>query len=316
MIDAALEGRIREAIDRDDFRAATTEAVRGYGPQIAGYLRAVLRSDDAAVEAFSQFCEFVWKGIPKFRQEASFLTWSYQLAWAAVRRISEDPYRRRARRLTTGEMEGLAAEVYSTGLERREQAMNRVAELRAQLTAAEQTLLVLRIDRRLSWKEIALVLDEGGEPAAAASALRKRFERLKGKVREARRARGAARLQEPVDQVELGEGVGVAVDVRAAVGRDLERADAVDAAGIGGHDRVELSPSPGRQLDRGHDHGQAEDAGDVERAAVGREAERPLARLDAGHDGSGAAAVEREQAHVRLAVDRRDGLAVGERVSA
>jgi len=183
MIDAALEGRIRDAIDRDDLRAATTEAVRGYGPQIAGYLRAVLRCDDAAGEAFSLFCEFVWKGIAKFRQEASFLTWSYQLAWAAVRRLSEDPYRRRRRRLTTGEMEGLAAEVYSTSLERREQVRDRVAELRTQLTPAEQTLLVLRIDRKLSWKEIGLVLDEG-DGAAAVSALRKRFERLKGKVRE------------------------------------------------------------------------------------------------------------------------------------
>jgi RNA polymerase sigma-70 factor (ECF subfamily) len=183
MIDAALEARIRDAIDRGDIRDATTAAVRGYGPQIAGYLRAVLRSDDAAAEAFSLFCEFVWKGLPGFRQEASFLTWSYQLAWAAVRRISEDPYRRRARRLTTGEMEGLAAEVYSTSLERREQAKDRIAELRARLTPAEQTLLVLRVDRRLSWKEVALVLDEGDD-GAAASALRKRFERLKEKIRE------------------------------------------------------------------------------------------------------------------------------------
>jgi RNA polymerase sigma-70 factor, ECF subfamily len=183
MIDASLEQRIGAALDRGDLEAATTEAVRGYGAQIAGYLRAVLGSDDAAAEAFSIFCEFVWIGIGKFRRQCSFFTWSHHLAWGAVRRIYADPYRKRARRLMTSELERVAAHVFSTSLERRrDAAADRLAELRHRLTPAEQTLLILRLDRNLSWSEIAQVLEEDGAGAEEA-ALRKRFERLRAKIR-------------------------------------------------------------------------------------------------------------------------------------
>ena len=184
MIDPALEHRIAGALDRGDRSAATTEALRGYGPQIAGYLRAVTKSEQAASDAFSIFCEFVWVGLPKFRRESSFFTWAYRLAWGAVRRLAEDPFVRRARRLETSEVEALAAEIYSTSYERmRDEAPQRLAELRGRLTPAEQTLLILRIDRGLSWKEIAQVLDEEGASADEA-ALRKRFERLRAKIRD------------------------------------------------------------------------------------------------------------------------------------
>jgi len=72
-----------------------------------------------------------------------------------------------------------------------------LARLRASLSVEEQTLLVLRVDRELEWEEIAEVLGPGPEdddtppggggarPAARrAAALRKRFERLKARLRE------------------------------------------------------------------------------------------------------------------------------------
>ena len=49
---------------------------------------------------------------------------------------------------------------------------------------------MLRVDRGLSWGEVALVLaDEQGEPVEE-SALRKRFERLKDKLAERARQEG------------------------------------------------------------------------------------------------------------------------------
>jgi RNA polymerase sigma-70 factor (ECF subfamily) len=57
-----------------------------------------------------------------------------------------------------------------------------LAELRAQLSDADRTLLALRIDQQLSWEEIAEVLaEEGARPEPAT--LAKRFERVKERLR-------------------------------------------------------------------------------------------------------------------------------------
>jgi DNA-directed RNA polymerase specialized sigma24 family protein len=61
--------------------------------------------------------------------------------------------------------------------------------LRATLTPEEQSLLTLRVDRELSWREVAEVMAEEGRPADE-PALRKRFGRLKEKLAGAARERG------------------------------------------------------------------------------------------------------------------------------
>ena len=188
MIDPGLEAEIRAALDRGDLDRAASVAVKGYGPQVLGYLRAILRSEPDAAEVFSIFCEFLWTGLSKFRGESSFFTWAYQLAWAAARRFREDPFRMRALRLSTPAMGELAAQVFSTTASHlRAENKDRLADLRAQLDPAEQTLLVLRLDRELSWSEIAQVFDDSGVSEAA---LRKRFERLKERIRGLAEAAG------------------------------------------------------------------------------------------------------------------------------
>jgi DNA-directed RNA polymerase specialized sigma24 family protein len=61
---------------------------------------------------------------------------------------------------------------------------DRMAALRAELSPEDQTLLTLRVDRDLPWGDVADILDEA-EPA-----LRKRFERLKLRLRELARTHG------------------------------------------------------------------------------------------------------------------------------
>ena len=62
----------------------------------------------------------------------------------------------------------------------------RLARLRTLLPPEDHALLVLRLDREMSWEEIADVLSASGTPVSAA-ALRKRYERVKERL--ARRAR-------------------------------------------------------------------------------------------------------------------------------
>jgi RNA polymerase sigma-70 factor (ECF subfamily) len=180
---AELERRIGEEIDRGAFAEAATAAVRGYGPQILGYLVAVMRDEEAAYDVFSQFSEDLWRGIATFRRESTMRTWAYKLAWNAALRFRRDAYRRRGRRLETTEISKIVDEVRSASRVYQQTAVkDRMAEIRERLDPDEQTLLILRVDRGLSWKEIVEVMHTDEAPAQEA-ALRKRFERLKAKLR-------------------------------------------------------------------------------------------------------------------------------------
>ena len=180
-----VEAAIRARRDADDAHGAATAAIRSYGPQILAYLRAVLRDEDAAAEAFSRFAEGLWKGIARFRGDASALTWAYRIAWGAVREVRRDPYRRRARRLDTSAASRLAAEIReSTASHLGTSDLDRVSRLRASLEPDEQTLLILRLDRELPWREVALIFE------VEESTLRKRYERLKARIRKLAREEG------------------------------------------------------------------------------------------------------------------------------
>lgn len=175
----SLEDRVSAELDRGAFSQAAAEVIRGYGPQILGYLCAVLRDPGAADEAFSQFSEDLWKGIEGFRRESSIKTWSYTVAWNAAQRLLRDPHRRRAERLDTSAAIQIADEVRSlSSAYHARAATDRLAKLREQLAPDEQTLLILRFDRDLTWKEIAQVV------ALEEAAVRKRFERLSAKLRK------------------------------------------------------------------------------------------------------------------------------------
>jgi RNA polymerase sigma-70 factor (ECF subfamily) len=186
----SLERRLTELLTARDLRAAATEAVRGYGPELVGYLRALLRDPNQADEVFSGVCEKLWKGIGRFRGDSSLRTWVYRLALNAARDFQKQRARNRFRRLQTSEASMLAAEVLST--HRSVPADDALARLRQTLDPEEQTLLTLRLHSGLSWREIGDVIGEPGRPVDEA-AMRKRFERLKLKLRELARAEGLIR---------------------------------------------------------------------------------------------------------------------------
>jgi RNA polymerase sigma-70 factor (ECF subfamily) len=179
----ALEADIARLLEARDLRSAAAAIMRGYGPAILGYLAALARDEDRADDVFAQFSEDLWRGLPGFRRDASIRTWVYKLAWHAWLRQERDAFRRRGRPFASGEMSDLAAAVRSTtALHLKSEAKDAVARLRAQLTPAEQSLLVLRVDRGLSWSEVASIMstsDERLDPGTVT----KRFQRVKDKLR-------------------------------------------------------------------------------------------------------------------------------------
>jgi len=186
---AVLEDGIRRHLAGGDLRAAAAAAVKGYGPPILSYLMAVLQDAAAADEVFAQFCENLWKSIGLFRGESAFRTWAYRLAWCAAQDFGRDPYRARGRRLSTTEAAELAESVRSTVPSHLRTPMrDELAALKASLDSADRSLLVLRFENGLSWKEVAVVMSQEEGPVAEA-AVRKRFQRLRTRMRELRSRR-------------------------------------------------------------------------------------------------------------------------------
>jgi RNA polymerase sigma-70 factor, ECF subfamily len=179
-----VEDAISGHLDRAELHEAATQALQAYGPAIFAYLVGILRDRDLADEAFCEFSEQLWRSIKLFRRECPFRAWAYKLAWCSAVHAMKDPYRRRGRRLESHELSQLVDSIRSaTPMHVRTTVKDQFEVLRRSLEPEERALLILRVDRRLSWKEItiALATEEGspGEPA-----LRKRYERIKVKLRE------------------------------------------------------------------------------------------------------------------------------------
>ena len=187
------EARIRSAWDSGNLAAATTEALRLYGPEVLGFLVAVHREESAADEAFSIFTERLGRGIARFGWKSSVRTWLYILA----RNASSDELRAKARdrrrRASPEEapISQIAARVRTETLSiLRTAKRNAISQLRDELPQEDRMLLVLRVDRDLAWIEIARVFGaESDEDVTRESArLRKRFQLVKLRLHARARA--------------------------------------------------------------------------------------------------------------------------------
>src|ERR1043166_3763423 len=92
-----LEARLREEVGRGALSVAATETLRGYGPQILGYLSAILRDDEAGREVVARVRLALWEAIGLFRGDSSFKTWASQIAFYCARESQREPVRRRER---------------------------------------------------------------------------------------------------------------------------------------------------------------------------------------------------------------------------
>lgn len=196
-----VEQSTRQCLDRGDHEGAATALIRGYGREIFSFLAAVHRSEDEASEVFSLFTEGVWRGLPKFRVEGTFRTWAYGIARKASLRVRRDKHRRQARfgALPEGStLSAIAEEVRTQTLwYLRTEPRSRFAAIRDSLPPEDRELLVLRVDRKLPWNELAQMLrDDGEEPLEGealkreAARLRKRFQLLSEKLHELGRREG------------------------------------------------------------------------------------------------------------------------------
>jgi RNA polymerase sigma-70 factor (ECF subfamily) len=190
---ARLEQDARAACARGDHDGAATLALKGYGPEIFGFLVAVHRDEALANDSFSEFAEGLWRSLPGFAWNCSLRTWSYAIARHVTRMARRGAARRdrRAPRVGASALDDVAEAVRSATLTYlRTEKRTKIDALKDALSPEDRALLVLRVDRGLAWNDLARVLaeEEGGLDDAAltreAARLRKRYQLVKDRLRE------------------------------------------------------------------------------------------------------------------------------------
>lgn len=183
------DGRVKQLIQQGDAIAATQLVVERYGAEIFGYVTSLLKDEDLASDAFATACENVYKSILSFRGESSVRTWLYVVARNAAHRQTRGKRRRNVERLSDVASALQAPMRTATEAFRRTEVKSEISKLRDSLTEEERELLLLRVDRGLSWLEIASVCS-GSEHTdeetlkREAARCRKQFERTKERLRE------------------------------------------------------------------------------------------------------------------------------------
>jgi RNA polymerase sigma-70 factor, ECF subfamily len=192
----SIEREIRFHCDAGEHEQAATFLLRKYGREILRFLLSRLDDEEASGEVFSQFTEDLWRGLAGFRWKCTARVWSYTLARHAASRYIADARRRRAREAPlsrAGPLSAIEAKIRTQTLAAaRSEIKGRVAELRARLPLDDQTLLILRVNRGLGWKEIAQVMTDAPDGSRAPSAavidreaarFRQRYQTIKQKLR-------------------------------------------------------------------------------------------------------------------------------------
>jgi RNA polymerase sigma factor (sigma-70 family) len=198
-----VEIDVREAHERGDVHAMTATLIEGYGGEIYGFLVTAHGNFSDADDVFSSFGVALWRSLERFDMRCAGRTWAYRVARAA----SADHFRAATRRRESplhpsAELSALVVRVRTaTASHLKTERKTELQRLREELDPDDRALLVLRVDRRLAWKDLALVfltersVDDASPPdegslAREAARLRQRFQTIKRRLREMGRERG------------------------------------------------------------------------------------------------------------------------------
>lgn len=200
------EEGIQKAWASRDVERAATLALELYGREVLGFLIARL-GEQTGSDVFSDFLEDFWRGLPGFGWRSTLRSWIYALARHAISRHFRGVRRRRDRPFdSSATFTAVADRVRTeTSAYLKTTVKSRFRELRGQLPEDDQTLLILRIDRKLSWNELAVVMAQPGEAPSdddidlISARMRQRFQQAKERLRQLARAEGLL----PTDENEL-----------------------------------------------------------------------------------------------------------------
>jgi RNA polymerase sigma-70 factor (ECF subfamily) len=196
-----VEAEIARLRKCGDLRAAATLVIESYGEEVATFLDVMLRDHADSKEVFGQACEDLWKGLPRFEGRCAIKTWFYTLARHAASRLRRSSPRWRHAPLS--DISEVAERVRSrTRPHLKTEVKRGVAAIRDALDEDDRLLLVLRVDRDMSWTDVARVMageddgDSDEEITRVAARLRKRFQKVKEFIRKRAIAEGLVAIHD------------------------------------------------------------------------------------------------------------------------
>lgn len=195
-----LERTLKQRLSEGDRDGTATRVIESYGPEIYSFLVAVHRNEADADEVFALFAEAFWQALTTFAGNSTFRTFAYAIARRLSFRYRRDTARKNKRlhALESSSMSRLVHEVRTkTAVFLRTETRSRLVALRASLPQEDQELLMLRVDRELSWDALVEVLRGDDDTPLTpdvrkreAARLRKRFQLIKDRLREMARREG------------------------------------------------------------------------------------------------------------------------------
>jgi RNA polymerase sigma-70 factor (ECF subfamily) len=165
------------AMAMDACTRAFTAAHEAYAHEVHTFVRAYMRDDHDAADVSAEVWADIWRGLPTFRGDATLRTWVYTIARNTCARHRARTPRRREAALSEARTSQLVHND-PTSPSPTETRRARLAAFRAELSDDDQAVLVLRVDRALGWDDVGHIL------GCSAACARKRFERIKQRLRD------------------------------------------------------------------------------------------------------------------------------------
>jgi len=157
----SLDIEVREQVHAGNVREAADLLLARLCPELRPFLHRLLGNVALAEEAHSATCERLWRGLASFRWECSLRSWSYIVARREASRCRARHARGAVQLTTLSAAEGVPVEANSSptlSTTRRDLLEN----LRTAISDEDRDLIVMRVERGLPWKEIAVAFLEEG----------------------------------------------------------------------------------------------------------------------------------------------------------
>lgn len=186
-----INERVAKLLADGDTSEACELIIQTHGQAIFGMLIGVLHDEDRAQDVFQHFSIELWKSLDRFQGRSSVYTWSYVIARRAISAHLDKDRRTPEVQLRTAQEKAIVARWTRTITDEwhKTETKFRFRELCEGLPEEDRMLVMLRIGEKMPWNQIVEIVAEDDidtdEAKRESARLRKKFERVKDKLRDA-----------------------------------------------------------------------------------------------------------------------------------
>lgn len=197
------DAKIEAFLDAQDFDEALTSILVEYGGEVYGYLLRRLGNRDAADDVYQQFSYRMLLTLPDYRRETCVRAWVYMKVRQEMKAFLQGSRRNHAEHMSAADLSRMSmlVERVRTRTAMRTETRMIARSLASELDPLDQDLIIFRVDKQLSWKDITHLINESSDEQYREGTLRQRYRRAKERLREMARAMDLRSADEEVMDV-------------------------------------------------------------------------------------------------------------------